>query len=119
MRKPTTGTLSPKAVEFNVDDASKKLYTDWRDSYIEYNPDKATAVIKEAGYNGDELTFMTSPVYYSNGRQAAEAIGSTAIVVTLDTHLLGWRTRDLDLAHLPAAGEQRAGAPPGSRSARP
>jgi lactate 2-monooxygenase len=33
----------------------------------------------------------------------AEAIGSEAIVVTLDTHLLGWRTRDLDLAYLPFA----------------
>ncbi len=31
----------------------------------------------------------------------AEAIGCEAIVVTLDTHLLGWRTRDLDLAFLP------------------
>lgn len=33
----------------------------------------------------------------------AEAIGSDAIVVTLDTHLLGWRTRDLDLGYLPFA----------------
>jgi lactate 2-monooxygenase len=31
----------------------------------------------------------------------AEAIGSKAIVVTLDTNLLGWRPRDLDLGHLP------------------
>lgn len=31
----------------------------------------------------------------------AEACGSDAIVVTLDTTLLGWRTRDLDLASLP------------------
>lgn len=31
----------------------------------------------------------------------AEACGSRAIVVTLDTTLLGWRTRDLDLAYLP------------------
>lgn len=31
----------------------------------------------------------------------AEAAGCEAIVVTLDTHLLGWRTRDLDLAYLP------------------
>ena len=31
----------------------------------------------------------------------AEACGCTAIVVTLDTTLLGWRTRDLDLAYLP------------------
>lgn len=31
----------------------------------------------------------------------AEACGCAAIVVTLDTTLLGWRTRDLDAAYLP------------------
>ena len=31
----------------------------------------------------------------------AEAAGCEAIVVTLDTHLLGWRTRDLNVAYLP------------------
>jgi len=36
----------------------------------------------------------------------AEAIGSDAIVVTLDTHLLGWRTDDLDLGFLPFARGQ-------------
>ena len=33
----------------------------------------------------------------------AEEIGSEALVVTLDTHLLGWRTQDLDLGYLPFA----------------
>jgi L-lactate dehydrogenase (cytochrome)/lactate 2-monooxygenase len=33
----------------------------------------------------------------------AEAIGSAAIVVTLDTHTLGWRPWDLDLGSLPFA----------------
>ena len=33
--------------------------------------------------------------------QRAEACGSKAIVVTLDTTLLGWRMQDLDLAYLP------------------
>lgn len=33
----------------------------------------------------------------------AEAIGCEAIVVTLDTHVLGWRPRDLDLGYLPFA----------------
>jgi L-lactate dehydrogenase (cytochrome)/lactate 2-monooxygenase len=33
----------------------------------------------------------------------AEQIGSEAIVVTLDTHVLGWRTHDLDVAYLPFA----------------
>ncbi len=36
----------------------------------------------------------------------AEEIGSDALVVTLDTHLLGWRTRDLDLGYLPFARAQ-------------
>ena len=31
----------------------------------------------------------------------AEACGCRAIVVTLDTTMLGWRTRDLELSHLP------------------
>ncbi len=35
--------------------------------------------------------------------QRAEASGAEAIVVTLDTHVLGWRPRDLDLAYLPFA----------------
>lgn len=33
--------------------------------------------------------------------ERAERCGSSAIVVTLDTTLLGWRIRDLDLAYLP------------------
>jgi peptide/nickel transport system substrate-binding protein len=40
----------------------------------EYNPDKAKALLKDAGYNGGDLTFRTSVAYYSNGRPAAEAI---------------------------------------------
>lgn len=35
--------------------------------------------------------------------ERAESIGADAIVVTLDTHLLGWRTHDLDLGYLPFA----------------
>jgi lactate 2-monooxygenase len=47
-------------------------------------------------------------MYWSKSRelvksfaQRAEACGCTAIIVTLDTTLLGWRTRDLDLSYLP------------------
>ncbi len=36
----------------------------------------------------------------------AEEIGSDALVVTLDTHVLGWRTQDLDLGYLPFARAQ-------------
>ncbi len=47
-------------------------------------------------------------LYYSQSAELvlslvrrAEASGCAALVVTLDTTLLGWRTRDLDLAYLP------------------
>jgi lactate 2-monooxygenase len=57
-------------------------------------------------------TMNTSPrwfqMYWSKSRdlvvsfaKRAEACDCSAIVVTLDTTLLGWRTRDLDLAYLP------------------
>jgi len=47
-------------------------------------------------------------MYWSKSRdlvasfaRRAEACGCSAIIVTLDTTLLGWRTRDLDLSYLP------------------
>ncbi len=47
-------------------------------------------------------------LYWSKSRdlvasfvQRAERCGCTAIAVTLDTTMLGWRTRDLDMAYLP------------------
>jgi L-lactate dehydrogenase (cytochrome)/lactate 2-monooxygenase len=66
----------------------------------------------------------------------AEEIGSDAIVVTLDTHVLGWRPQDLDLGYLPFAraegiaqytsdpvfrglAETRAADPSGEPSPRP
>jgi lactate 2-monooxygenase len=52
-------------------------------------------------------------LYWSRDRELvasfvrrAEAAGYGAIVVTLDTHLLGWRPFDLDLGHLPFARGQ-------------
>lgn len=53
---------------------------------------------------------MWYQLYWSNNNDLmtslvtrAEKAGAQAIVVTLDTHTLGWRTRDLDLGFLPFA----------------
>jgi lactate 2-monooxygenase len=53
---------------------------------------------------------MWYQLYWSNNDdlarslvERAERSGAQAIVVTLDTHLLGWRTKDLDLGYLPFA----------------
>ncbi len=51
-------------------------------------------------YWGDNDELVASMV------SRAEACGASAIVVTLDTHILGWRTQDLDLGFLPFARGQ-------------
>jgi lactate 2-monooxygenase len=48
-----------------------------------------------------QLYWSSSDELNASLLRRAEASGCEAIVVTLDTHLLGWRTRDLDLAYLP------------------
>jgi len=55
-------------------------YKEFGDLYMpelktfEYNPEKAKALLKEAGYDGFEITYDTHPTYYTNGMLAAQAI---------------------------------------------
>ena len=48
-----------------------------------------------------QLYWSRSDELVAHFLQRAEACGCSAIVVTLDTTMLGWRIRDLDLASLP------------------
>lgn len=48
-----------------------------------------------------QLYWSTSNELVASFVKRAEACGCDAIVVTLDTTMLGWRCRDLDLGHLP------------------
>ena len=48
-----------------------------------------------------QLYWSSSDALVSSLVQRAERSGCEAIVVTLDTHVLGWRPRDLDLGYLP------------------
>ena len=48
-----------------------------------------------------QLYWSASDELNASFLRRAEASGCEAVVVTLDTHLLGWRTRDLDAAFLP------------------
>ncbi|SDY42249.1 L-lactate dehydrogenase (cytochrome) [Modestobacter sp. DSM 44400] len=61
-----------------------------------------------AGAMGDsprwmQLYWSTSDELVESLLGRAEAAGCEAVVVTLDTTMLGWRPRDLDLGHLPFA----------------
>jgi isopentenyl diphosphate isomerase/L-lactate dehydrogenase-like FMN-dependent dehydrogenase len=53
-----------------------------------------------------QLYWSSSDERVESFMRRAEAIGSTAIVVTLDTQMLGWRTLDLGLGSLPFARGQ-------------
>ena len=50
-----------------------------------------------------QLYWSNEPTIVESFVRRAEAIGAGAIVVTLDTTVLGWRTLDLDRAYLPFA----------------
>jgi len=41
---------------------------------FEYNPEKARELLKEAGYDGEEIVYTSFPTYYTNGLLAAQAI---------------------------------------------
>ena len=45
----TTGTMSPKAKEWLVNDEGKSVYASWRDSFVKYDPAKAKALLDELG----------------------------------------------------------------------
>jgi len=46
---PTTGTMSPKAIEFRFSDEAKSVFEKARTAYVEYDPAKAKALLDEIG----------------------------------------------------------------------
>ena len=64
-------------------------------------PMEACAAAMGQGPRWFQLYWSTSNDLVESFVGRAEACGCEAIVVTLDTTLLGWRTQDLDLAYLP------------------
>ncbi|MGW4929001.1 alpha-hydroxy-acid oxidizing protein [Agromyces sp. NPDC004153] len=64
-------------------------------------PMEEVAAAMGAGSRWFQLYWSRSDELNASFLRRAEAVGCEAVVVTLDTHLLGWRTRDLDAAFLP------------------
>ena len=62
----TTGTLSSKGASFQINDEAKKIYQEWRDSAVQYDPAKAKQLLDGLGLkdtNGDGFR------EYKNGRK--------------------------------------------------
>jgi lactate 2-monooxygenase len=66
-------------------------------------PMEACAEAMGEGMRWFQLYWSTADELVASFVRRAEACGCDAIVVTLDTKMLGWRSRDLDFAHLPFA----------------
>lgn len=45
----TTGTYSPKSIEYLVNDEGKKVYAQWRDSFVKYDPEQAKQLLDGIG----------------------------------------------------------------------
>ncbi|MFI8527844.1 alpha-hydroxy-acid oxidizing protein [Promicromonospora sukumoe] len=66
-------------------------------------PMEQTAALLGDGPRWFQLYWSSDDALVESFVARAEASGCEAIVVTLDTHVLGWRTADLDLGYLPFA----------------
>jgi len=66
-------------------------------------PMERTAQVMGSAPHWFQLYWSSSDDLVASLVGRAERGGAEAIVVTLDTHTLGWRPRDLDLAYLPFA----------------
>lgn len=92
-------------VHFEADVAVAKAATRLGIPYIFSNqaskPMEACAAVMGDSPRWFQLYWSKSNELVQSFLRRAEASGCKALVVTLDTTLLGWRTRDLDVAYLP------------------
>jgi lactate 2-monooxygenase len=107
--RPTPLLLAPLGVmEMAHDDADLAVARAAASLGVPYTLSNQASVPMEevrdaapAGSRLFQLYWSASDELNASLLRRAEASGCEAVVITLDTHLLGWRTRDLDLAYLP------------------
>ncbi|GGI45244.1 lactate 2-monooxygenase [Agromyces flavus] len=108
-RRPTPFVLSPIGVielahreaDVAVGRAAAALGVPYVLSNQASRPMEEVAEAMGDGARWFQLYWSGSDELNASFVRRAEASGCEAIVVTLDTHLLGWRVRDLDLGFLP------------------
>ncbi len=93
---PTTGSMSPKAIEFNFNDEGRAIYAKQRDSCVEYDPEKAMALLDEIGMkdvDGDGFREMPDGAKYDlrvdNAADAAKECISVLEIATENWKAIG------------------------------
>jgi peptide/nickel transport system substrate-binding protein len=82
-------------------------YPEYGDMFLErrslaFNPEKAKALLKEAGYKGEPITYRTLPNYYTGALDAAQIIVEMWKAVGIDARLQVVES----FAQMQAAGQQ-------------
>lgn len=49
LAEPTTGTFSRKAIEYSRTERGQQMFEAWRDSYVDYDPERAKALLDSIG----------------------------------------------------------------------
>ncbi len=57
----TSGTYSPKAIEYNFNDEAKTRYAEYRDYVVKYDPEKAKTMLDEVGCKAGADGMRTMP----------------------------------------------------------
>ena len=104
----TTGTFSPKAIEYNINDQGKQVYAAWRDSYVKYDPALAEQMLDEAGYKKGPDGKRTMPdgsplqiqvTYGANATPGGEHLSKNERLVR------DWQAIGIDAVLTPIPGE--------------
>ncbi len=104
----TTGTFSPKAIEYNINDQGRQVYAAWRDSYVKYDPALAEQILDEAGYKKGPDGKRTMPdgsplqiqvTYGANATPGGEHLSKNERLVR------DWQAIGIDAVLTPIPGE--------------
>ncbi len=103
----TTGTMSPKAIEYNINDTGKAAYKSWRDLAVKYDPEGAKKMLDEIGVKAGAGGVRTMP---DGGKLTVELIYDSAtdkgVIATNERLAADWKAIGIDakLVPVPSSG---------------
>ena len=95
----TSGTMSPKAIEYQFNEEAKQRYVEWRDAFVVYDVDKAKALLAEIGLkdtnNDGFIEFADGSellIRFDNPGEAGSEHGTKNELLAKDWNAIGIKT---------------------------